>query len=479
MPQVVRGLRSTSDIGTPGSPVHDRRVTFENGREESSNSLQHVGSPSSPRPESQRGSQSWRRRSSHRNHDREHEESDAYYDSRAATQKEFRRRASNLQSYYLEHPDLLPQLPFTFRHGFKRWKLGGYVGLMVFDACVVPILLYYSMTFGGNLQGWIVFAVITAIWGGPTYAEFALRSLRLIKNQRFYKPLGVDKRWAFDITNWILVLTIAVVTALLIVGAAPHDVFLRVLSMPGPAIVYCVAGPIFLLTFYNICGWNAPFRISSTHKGDKVLPGIYYIVEDIVAVNSGGGRPFREGIAARYKASPIFRKMIRDLSWFWSIPGLLVAAACTVVVVLNEVPEPVAYGIGMFSLSSEYSRKLIATSGWAVPFIWAGIWTALTIPWVRSSLHKEKISWEEETGFMTSTMLQAPNSSAGARDKEENKESEPSTSGDTAVDAETEEARTGVNVSHADTATEADNLVSHAPAGNIESEGLESRSVVR
>jgi hypothetical protein len=358
MPQVVRGIRSNSDSnkpGTPGSPSHDRRVTFEQGRTNSSNTLDHTTSPNSLHRPSHA-----RRLSSQARREREREESDAYYDSRAATHKEFQRRASTLQSYYLEHPDLLPQLPFTLRHGFKRWKLGGYIALMVFDACVVPIVLYYAMTFGGDVQGFIVFAVITAIWGGPTYVEFAIRSLRLIRNQRFYKPLGVDKRWAFDITNWILVLTIAVVTTLLIVGAAPHEVFLRVLSMPGPAILYCIAGPIFLLSLYNHFEWKAPFRISSTHKGEKVLPGIYYIVEDIVAVNSGGGRPFREGLAARYKASPIFRKMIRDQSWFWSIPGIVVAGACTVVVVINPVPEPVSYGLGKHCISDILYARLIA-----------------------------------------------------------------------------------------------------------------------
>jgi hypothetical protein len=320
MPQVIRGVRSNSDSAPPSSP--QGRVTFEALRRPSSKSI---------RPPD-RG------------------QGDVYYDSRAASQKEYKRRASTLQSYYLEHPELLPQIPFTFRHGFKRWRLGGYLALMVFDACIVPIMLYYAMTFGGNVQGYITFAVITAIWGGPTYVEFAVRSFRLviIKEQRFYKPLGVDHKWSFDITNWILVLLIAVVTALLIVGAAPHEVFLRVLSMPGPAILYCLAGPIFLLSLYHHFGWKAPFRISSTPKGEQVLPGIYYIVEDVAAVNARGGRPFREGFAARYRASPIFRKMLRDLSWFWSIGGLIMAGACTAVVVINPVPESVAYGIGKF-----------------------------------------------------------------------------------------------------------------------------------
>lgn len=323
MPQAIRSEQPTANptaaAESPPSPPPASRITFENIRRPSTKS----------RPS-------------------DRAQSDAYYDSRAASQKEFNRRGSTLQAYYLDHPELLPQLPFTFRHGFKRWRLGGYIGLMVFDACLVPLLLYYAMTFGGHVQGYITFAVVTAIWGGPTYIEFAVRSFRLviIKQRQFYKPLDVNRRWAFDITNWILALLITVVTAILIVGAAPHDVFLRVLSMPGPAILYCLAGPIFLLTLYHHFGWKAPFAISSTPKGQPVLPGIYYIVEDIVAVNARGGRPFREGLAARYKASPIFRKMMRDQSWFWSIGGLVMAGACTVVVVINPVPEPVAYGIG-------------------------------------------------------------------------------------------------------------------------------------
>ena len=177
--------------------------------------------------------------------------------------------------------------------------------------------------------------------------------------------------------------------------------------MPGPTILYTLAGPIFIMDMYSYFGWKAPFRISSTPKGEKVLPGIYYIVEDIVAVNAGGGRPFREGLAARYKASPIFRKMVRDLSWFWSVGGLIIAGATTVVVVINPVPEPVSYGLGR-DVPSLLVKCKLTHSGWGVPFLWAGIWAAITVPWVQSAMKKERISWEEETNVMKSTMPQPP-----------------------------------------------------------------------
>jgi hypothetical protein len=444
MPEVRRGIRSPSralsNDSNPTSP--DRRVTFENGRDidgtprpndarvDSSNSLAQIIS-SDTRPRSKR------RPSSHHHHS-DREERDAYYDSRAATHSEYRRRASNLQSYYVDHPDLLPQLPFTFRHGFKRWKLGGYIILMVIDACVIPIVLYYALTFGGNVEGFITFAVVTAIWGGPTYVEFAVRSIRLIKEEKFYKPLGVDKRWAFDITNWILILTIASITALLIVGAAPHIVFLRVLSMPGPAILYCLAGPILLMSLYSAFGWKAPFQISSTAKGERVLPGIYYIVEDIVAVNAGGGRPFREGWAARYNASPIFRKMLSDLSWFWSIPALFIAVACTVVICIHPVKASIGYGIG-----SSFCMRLMnilsnLSVGWAVPFIWAAVWAAITVPWVQSVLHREKTSWEEESAIISDTMKPTNAPPAAAHGPLNERPSEARTS-ETAVTMDTTE----------------------------------------
>jgi len=306
---------------------------------------------------------------------------DVYYDSRAATKREFKRRASTLQDYYAQNPELLPQLPFTWKRGWKRWKLFLTIALMVVDACVVPIVLYYTMTFAGNVQGFIVFAVVATIWGGPAYVEFAVRSWRLIKKENFFRPLDTNSRWAFDISHWIFSLTIFAITAFLIIGSAPHIVWLRVLSMPGPAILYCLGGSILIITIWSDLKRPAPFRISSTPKGGKVHPGVYYLMEDVVAVNAGAGRPFREALASRYQASPRFRRMLRVQSWFWSVPALVVAIACTVLIVIHPIHKAVAYGIG-----------------WGVPFVWAGIWAAISIPWVRREMHKEKETWELDCG---------------------------------------------------------------------------------
>lgn len=280
-----------------------------------------------------------------RNNSETRPDADVYYDSRAATKREWRRRATTLGDYYHDNPDLLPQLPFTWHRGKKRWRLITLIVVMWIDACVVPIVLYYGLTFGGDVQGWITFAVVTTIWGGPTYLEFGLRTIKLIKKERFYRPLGTDRRWCFDYLTWVSVGTITAVTALFVIGSAPHIVWLRVLCMPMPALLYCLGIFSGFPTLYYIMGWKAPFRLSSTGKGEAVKPGVYYFIEDTVAVNANAGRPYREALAARYEASPRFRRMMYIQSLFWCIPPILLAIPLTVIAVVHTVPTIVSYAI--------------------------------------------------------------------------------------------------------------------------------------
>ena len=167
-----------------------------------------------------------------------------------------------------------------------------------------------------------------------------------MKKENFYRPLGTNSRWAFDFVHWIATFSIAAVTAFLIIGSAPHIVWLRILSLPGPALLLCLGGGILFPTIYCVLGRPAPFRISSTAKGEKPYPGVFYIVEDVVAVNANAGRPYREAIHARYVASPRFQKMMLKQSWFWSIPSLIIAVVLIVLICIHEVDKNVAYGIG-------------------------------------------------------------------------------------------------------------------------------------
>ena len=115
--------------------------------------------------------------------------------------------------------------------------------------------------------------------------------------------------------------------------------------MPMPALLYVLGFFTLYPTIYSIKGWPAPQRFSSTAKGELPRPGVFYFMEDTVAVNANAGRPYREAINARYEASPRFRRMVYVQSLFWSIPAIIIAIPLTIIACIHAVPATVAYAI--------------------------------------------------------------------------------------------------------------------------------------
>ena len=102
-------------------------------------------------------------------------------------------------------------------------------------------------------------------------------------------------------------------------------------------------------------------------------PAVYYIVEDVVAVDGNGGIGYREAWTARYEDSPVFRRMIWTLSVVWMVAFYTFAGVFTILVFC--LPKVAVYAVG-----------------WAGPFPLAGLMAVWTIFYVKSVLK------EEETG---------------------------------------------------------------------------------
>lgn len=114
--------------------------------------------------------------------------------------------------------------------------------------------------------------------------------------------------------------------------------------MPVPSLLFVAAGIELLGTLGYMFNVRLPFRNSSLAKGQLSRPGVYTIIEDVVAVEGGGGRTFREELDKRYQASPEFKSMLMKLSFFWSVPALLIAGGTTAVI--WTVPATVGFGVG-------------------------------------------------------------------------------------------------------------------------------------
>lgn len=108
-------------------------------------------------------------------------------------------------------------------------------------------------------------------------------------------------------------------------------------------------------------------------------PGIYSIIEDVVAVDGGGERAFRDQLNARFEASHYFRQMLHRLTLFWGLGAAGIATLTTILIF--TIDREAAYCVG-----------------WILPFFWAGVWTACTFPYVKRCLREEKALWGEKRG---------------------------------------------------------------------------------
>lgn len=271
-------------------------------------------------------------------------------------------------------PEVLPGLP---RLDYNLWhyktKLSIIVFLLVVESSLLPIALYFGLFFHTTLRLGLVFAIITSFFGIVTGIEFGLRMLKLILKGDTYRPRGGTK-WSFDFTHHTLSVGYFYMSGILIGASIPHNPPVRPLAIP--VSLFLIQMGVQLLW----SGWMvhnkkpAPFKISNVAKGEPMPPFVLTAVEDIVAVDGGAGRAYRDQLHARYKASPMFRRMMMRQTWFWGWGALLVGVGTLVVV--WTVPVSVAYGVG-----------------WGAPLLFTTVWVTICVLWVRRDLRMEKKRW--------------------------------------------------------------------------------------
>lgn len=161
--------------------------------------------------------------------------------------------------------------------------------------------------------------------------------------------------------------------------------------MPAPSLLFIVGGLLIVSWALRTAGFKPSFRVSSVPAGIVIRPLVYTMMEDIVAVDGHGGQQWRQDLNARYEASIDFRKMVDRLNIFWGFGAFILAIILTIVVFTT--PKSIGYGIGKPDRYTIKYWPLTNVTAWVVPFIWAGIWTCITILYAQSCLTQEKITW--------------------------------------------------------------------------------------
>jgi hypothetical protein len=155
-----------------------------------------------------------------------------------------------------------------------------------------------------------------------------------------------------------------------------HELQTRLVSLPASLLMFFLATLTLLSLILNALKARLPFRFGSLDAGEVVRPAIYYIVEDVVAVDGNGGMEYRQAWTARYDGSPVFQRMIWTLSLLWMVVFYFLALVFTILVF--RLPSAAVYAVG-----------------WAGPFPLAGLMAVWTIFYVKAMLVEETKGGEE------------------------------------------------------------------------------------
>ncbi|KAF2854743.1 hypothetical protein T440DRAFT_464891 [Plenodomus tracheiphilus IPT5] len=275
-----------------------------------------------------------------------------------------------------DDPDFRRPPPLGYSLRPRKKAIFWFWTLIVVDCIFMPIGLYFGMWYGltrDELSANAVFSISTALLGTVSIVEYFVRFHRLWKKQSSCRVIGAQ-RWYLDWFHWNLSAGWFFVMIELIAGTCPHDPPIRVLAMPASTMLFVIGCQLLLMDVLRIMKVPAPCRISSLPVGAPLRPGIYAYIEDICAVDGSGGTQFRQRLNLRYQASKHFREMLHRLTLFWAIGAILCSAATTAIVF--TIQRDAAYVVG-----------------WVLPFLWAGVWTAITIPWVQRELKVEYEQW--------------------------------------------------------------------------------------
>ncbi|KAL5417149.1 hypothetical protein PMIN03_001773 [Paraphaeosphaeria minitans] len=235
--------------------------------------------------------------------------------------------------------------------------------------------LFYGLWYGKpDLDRVLVLTLPTAILGLFTALATIDRVWKLIQPSPKYRPLNSPPH-ALDVFQWgyfaVLVSISALISSALARKDADYDFQIRLLSLPAVILMALVATLTLLSLVLHLTGWRLPFRFGSMPTGNVLRPAVYYIVEDVVAVDGGGGAEYRNAFCARYESSAVFRRMIFEVSVVWMLWFYVLAGVFAVLVF--RLPVVAVYAVG-----------------WAGPFPCAGIMVVWTVFYVRVRLMEER-----------------------------------------------------------------------------------------
>ncbi|KAF7186930.1 hypothetical protein HII31_11724, partial [Pseudocercospora fuligena] len=181
---------------------------------------------------------------------------------------------------------------------------------IIFSGGLLPIIFYFSLHYTTNLETRYILTIPLVLTAITTLFSLGSRIYALAKPGSKCRPLGTGSdawNWkTLDFFTYNYLFGFIVVTILISVGIGIED--LRIVSLPLSVLILYICAEMIIAEIGIWCGCKAPFRISSIPRGAGLRPAVHVIVEDVVAVEGGMGRGWREIWASRYEVDEELKK---------------------------------------------------------------------------------------------------------------------------------------------------------------------------
>ncbi|KAF8576148.1 hypothetical protein K439DRAFT_1623058 [Ramaria rubella] len=227
-------------------------------------------------------------------------------------------------------PPMMPDLGYSLKA--RRMSIASYWGLTVLFSLVIPIVVFYPLYLITSLSLETILGITTSLMGAPQVIEVFYRQYIMVRRDR--GPIREDGKKAYlDLFQVEFVFGVLIVVVMYTLSCSLVQPIPK-LFLIAPATLVISLGLQLLLTLTR---FRTPFRVNSTLAGARVKPGVFYVMEDVVAVEGGGGKPFRERWATSYNESPALRDVVRDLTIWWGAGSILVFGISAVVVFVCDL----------------------------------------------------------------------------------------------------------------------------------------------
>ncbi|CAD6912631.1 unnamed protein product [Tilletia laevis] len=261
-----------------------------------------------------------------------------------------------------------PSLNYIMTSARKR-SLFITVGTIIFLNIALPTIIFYAAKYGihPRLKPVDYYTAASAALGALQLPQVPYRFWCLLKQNGRRSPLLPDgNRTGFW---WAL-----------------HGYFPLLVLMPAIIFGYIGLALLAVTALSQSATIVQPARFSIVPKGEPFRPALFYVWEDLVGCDGGGGNAFRNALDRRYRQSPPFRRMLLTLSWLiaYSLTGL-----CIVAFIITYA---------LYGDSSSHGKYEDAS--WAANFVLLTLWLGLTayvgIKHGLDSMRAEEIWWADK-----------------------------------------------------------------------------------